>query len=149
MDPLSAGLALLTFGMNVYGQHQQNKANREAMEYNAAINMQNAELARQQGLAEAESQARDAKRTVGSMVASYGASGVQTDVGSPLDVLADSARMAMLDNLTIKYNAEMKARAYEQQAQLDLMGGGSSTANALGVLGAGLNAFGFYKNLTR
>lgn len=149
MDPVSAGLAILSFGMNAFGQKQQSKANAQAAQYNAAINMQNAELARQQGLAEAENQARDAKRTVGSMVASYGASGVQTDVGSPLDVLADSARMAMLDNLTIKYNAEMKARSYEQQAQLNLMGGGSGTADALGLVGAGLDAFGFYKNLTR
>ena len=149
MDPVSAGLALLSFGLNVFGQKKQNEANKEAGQYNAAINMQNAELARQQGLVQAENQARDAKRTVGSMVANYGASGVQTDVGSPLDVLADSARSAALDNLTIKYNAEMKARSYEQQAQLDMMGGGSSTAGVLGALGAGLDAFGFYKNLTR
>lgn len=149
MDPVSAGLAALSFGLNLFGQKKQNEANKEAGQYNAAINMQNAELARQQGLVQAENQARDAKRTVGSMVANYGASGVQTDVGSPLDVLADSARMATLDNLTIKYNAEMQARSYEQQAQLNLMGGGSSTSSVLGALGAGLDAFGFYKNLTR
>lgn len=150
MDPVSAGLAFLSFGLNMFGQKKANEANQAAGEYNAAMLMQNAGLAREQGLVAADQQAREAKRTVGSMVASYGASGVQVDQGSPLDVLADSARQATLDNLTIKYNAEMQARNYEQQAQLALMGGQtSSTSQLLGAAGAGLDAFGYYKNLTR
>lgn len=145
MDPISAGLALFSFGLNAFGSYKQGQANQQAADYNANINMYNAALARQQGQIAADAQARDAKRIMGSMVANYGASGVQVDQGSPVDVLADSARMAALDNLTIRYNAEMQAQSYEQQAQLAKMGGqAASTAGTLGVLNAGVNALGFY-----
>jgi hypothetical protein len=78
-----------------------------------------------------------------------------------MDVLADSARTAELDKLTLQYNAELKVRDYQNQAQLDRMNaanglaaattyastaGNYSTAGTLNAIGAGLTG---YANLSR
>jgi hypothetical protein len=102
-----------------------------ASEYNAKVARQNAEIARQQGIAAVEAQQRQAARAIGSAVAAYGASGVQMDVGSPVDVLVDSARMAELDKLTVQYNYALKAMGYEAEAKLDLMGARAARTSAL------------------
>jgi hypothetical protein len=109
---VSAGVAAL-------GAVRSSQAQAAAANYNAQLADQNAQVANAQGAAAAEAQERDSKRRIGSMLAAYGASGVQTDTGSPTDVLADSARSASLDNLTIKYNAKLRAMGLEAQAGLD------------------------------
>lgn len=100
-------------------------------EYNAKVARMNAEIARQQGVAAVEAQQRQAARAMGSMRAAYGASGVQMDVGSPVDVLVDSARNAELDRLTVQYNYALKAVGYEANAKLDLLGAKSARTSAL------------------
>lgn len=98
-----------------------NQANSQASmsRYNAQIAQQNAGVAQAQGIAASEAQQRDAQRKIGAMVASYGASGVETDTGSPMDVLADSARQATLDKLTTQYNYALRARGYQTDSTLD------------------------------
>lgn len=105
--------------ISAIGNIIQGEGQATASEYNAQIARQNAVIAQQQGVAAADAQSRDAQRKIGSMVAAYGASGVQSDAGSPMDVLADSARMAALDNLTVKYNYALKAQGFNNQATLD------------------------------
>lgn len=95
------------------------EAQASAARYNAAIAQQNATIAEQQGEAAAEQQSIAARRKIGSMVASYGASGVDGNSGSAAEVLMDSARSAMLDHLTVKYNYALRARSYRNQAALD------------------------------
>jgi hypothetical protein len=101
------------------GAMRQGEADANASRYNAETSRQNAEIARSQGVAQAEAQQREAARKIGAAVALYGASGVQVSTGSPMDVLADSVRMATLDKLTIRYNADLKARSYLRQSALD------------------------------
>lgn len=108
------------------------QAQSAAADYNSKVASLNAQAAEQQGQAAAEAQQRDSQRRIGTALASYGASGVQTDTGSPTDVLAQSARDATLDNLTIKYNAKMRALGYQMQGNLD-SANASNTASA-GVL---------------
>lgn len=110
------------------------EANAAAANYNAQVAKQNSIIARQQGQAAMEAQSRDTQRTMGRAIAAYGASGVSGDTGSPMDVLADSARMAELDRLTIQYNSELKATGYEQQASLDFFK--EKTARTSGYLNA-------------
>lgn len=142
-DPVTmlvAGFATQAVGSLIQGEGQA-----QASEYNATIARQNAEIARQQGAFAMEAQEREAKRAMGRSIAAYGASGVQVDSGSPLDVLADSARMAMLDRLMIQYNAEVKARGYENQSQLETTSAEYSRTSALfGAAGAGFKAAGVY-----
>ena len=131
--PILAGSA----AVSAVGSIMQGQAQSDAANYNAAIARQNAEIARQQGEAAAQAQNRDAQRKMGSMVAAYGASGVQSDTGSPMEALMDSARMATLDNLTIKYDADLRARGYQSQAVLSSANAKSaSTAGVIGAVGA-------------
>lgn len=109
----------MSFLLKPIGSIYQGEANAAAANYNAQVAQQNAAIARQQGVAAVEAQQRDAARSQGRAIALYGASGVSGDSGSPLDVLADSARMAELDKLTLQYNAELRATGYDQQASLN------------------------------
>ena len=127
---LIAGTVFKAVGAVTKGESQA-----VASEYNAAIARQNAEIARAQGAAAVAAQQREAARSMGRAIAAYGASGVQVDAGSPLDVLADAAANAELDKLTIQYNAELKARGRGQQAALEAMG--ATTARTSGLLNAG------------
>lgn len=143
-DPISmliAGAATQTVGSLIQGESQA-----QSSEYNAAIARQNAVIAQQQGEAASQAQQRDSARQIGRMKAAYGASGVQLDSGSPLDVLADSAAMATLDNLTVKYNYALKAAGLQSQAAIDDMQAGTSRTS--GVLGAGASALKGYSMYT-
>jgi len=122
---MAAGTAVAAVGAVRQGQAASAAAN-----YNAQLAERNAQAAEAQGAAAAEAQQRDAQRKIGTAVALYGASGVQTDTGSPADVLADSARNASLDNLNIKYNARLRALGLQAQSNLD-------TANAANSKSAG------------
>lgn len=102
----------------VAGDELEGRATAGAADFDAAVARQNAEIAQQQGSAAAQAQERDATRKIGSMIANYGASGVQADGGSPADVLADSMRMATLDNITTRYNYNIKAQDYYNKAKI-------------------------------
>ncbi len=104
--------------MSAVGAIRSASAKASADNYNGQIAEQNAAIATSQGEAAAQAQQRDAERQIGRGVAAYGASGVDVGSGSPTDVLADSARSAMLDNLTIRYNAQLRGTAYKDQANL-------------------------------
>lgn len=99
-------------------------------EYNAKVARMNAEIARQQGIAAVEAQQREAARAMGRAMAGYGASGVQMDSGSPVDVLVDSARNIELDRLTVQYNYALKAVGYEAESKLDLLGAKSARTSS-------------------
>lgn len=140
IDSVAAGSSLLSTStaLSAAGALLQGESQAQSAEYNAAIAKQNATIAQQQGVAAAQAQQRDAARKIGAMVANYGASGVQSDSGSPLDVLADSAAMATLDNLTIKYNYALRSAGFESQATLGNMQAQSARTSALFNAGSSL-----------
>lgn len=112
-------LVIASAAVSAVGAVRQAQAAEAASNYNAQLARQNAQIAEAQGNAASEAQQRDSQRRLGAALAAYGASGVQTDTGSPTDVLADSARSAALDNATIKYNAKLRALGLQAQANLD------------------------------
>lgn len=123
--------------MSFIGNILQGQGQAMSAEYNAQIANQNAEVARQQGVAASQAQQRTATRAISAATAAYGASGVQTDSGSPVDVLAESARMATLDNLTLKYNYALKSLGYNNQASLNqAQAQYASTASVLQAAGS-------------
>ena len=131
--------------LGALGSILQGEGAATAAEYNATIARQNAAIAAQQGEAAAQAQGRNAERHIGSMVAAYGASGVEGSSGSAMDVLADSARMSTLDNLTLKYNYALKGLGYENAAKLDDTNAAySRTAGLLGAAGAGASNYSKY-----
>ena len=116
-DPVS--WMYIAGAMSAVGTVRQAQSQAQAKNYEAEVAAQNARIAQQQGEAAAELQAKEAQRKIGAMVAQYGAAGVDVSSGSPADVLADSVRSATLDNLTTKYNYQLKALDYTNQSNLD------------------------------
>lgn len=141
----AATWAMVGAGVAATGTLMEGQSQAMASEYNADVARQNAAIAAQQGKAAVELQQRNAKRTIGTMVANYGASGVQVDSGSPLDVLADSASMAELDKLTTQYNYALRGLGYSQQANLaDMNASSASTSSLLGAVGKAASGYGTY-----
>ena len=140
--------AIAAIAAKAIGSIVQGESQAQAYNYNAGIAAQNAQIARAQGEAAVQAQQRNAARRIGTMIANYGASGVQTDAGSPLDVLADSAAMATLDSLTIRYNYALKAAGFESQAALDRNAAKSArTSGYFNAIGAGLSGYAGMKSM--
>jgi hypothetical protein len=134
MAALPVVLMAASTAMAVAGAVKQGQAASQAANYNSQLATQNAGIAAAQGEAAAQAQSRDSQRRIGAETAAYGASGVQMSDGSPADVLADSARSAALDNLTVKYNYQLRGMGYQNQANLE--SSNSSNASAAGYLRA-------------
>ena len=142
-------------GLSAMGAIQQANAAKSAALYNATLKERDAGLAMQQADREAQQVRWASARAQGSLLAGYGASGITTDTGSPLDVLANSASQAKLDEETVLYNGKLKATGYmsgaaldraqannvEQQGQLSaasyLIGGAGQSGYAYARTGAG------------
>lgn len=141
MAAAAIGLTALGTVVSAVGAIRQGQAASAAADYNAAIATQNEQITESQSIAAGEAQQRDAQRKLGSMVAAYGASGVQGSDGSPADVLADSVRSMTLDALTLKYNYKLKGLGFHNQAQLDMANSNNSRTasyfNAAGTMFSG------------
>lgn len=142
MSYVAVGVAIVSAvagaATSAISSSQQADAQKKAAEYNAQVARQNAEIAKQQGIAQSQAQDRAARAKMGQMKAAMAASGVDPGVGSPLDVLADSARMSKLDNLTILWNAQTKAAGYGNNANLDDMLAASAQSKADSATTAGI-----------
>jgi hypothetical protein len=94
--------------------------------YQAQVAANNAVLAKQQSKLDIESgevaavnQGLKTRAKVGSEKAQQGASGIDPNTGSAVDVTAGTAQLGMLDALTIRSNSAKKAYADEVQANSD------------------------------
>lgn len=112
-----AELALLaaTTAIGAIGAIQEGKAAKKAANYNAAIAQQNAVIATQSAAADEAALRRDNARYMATVRANIGASGT-TDEGSPIDIIDNSAGLAELDALNIRYQGTLKARGYNIEA---------------------------------
>lgn len=116
-----AVIEIIGVAVSAYSAVRAGQAQSRAAKFNAAVAAQNAQLARQQADAEAQEKHRQMVQRLGAMEASYGASGVTSDSGSVLDVLGDSIRQGTLDQLTAKYNGQVRAAGYSDSRTLDTM----------------------------
>lgn len=120
-------------------------------DYQAKVATYDAQTANADASNDALTQFQHGQQVIGSARAQYGASGVEQDSGSPLDVLQQSARNAELDRQTIIYKGKLRAWGYQEQAQLDkyqgdlAMDSGYLSA-ASTVLQAGAKAYGMSSN---
>lgn len=111
--PVVAGQAL-----NVVGTIQESQSKIAAAEYNAGVASENANQTRIASN-EQERQFRvSSRKQLGQMRANYSASGVTLE-GSPLDVLEESAMNAELDALQLRHGGEVKARAFENEMNIE------------------------------
>lgn len=121
-------------GISAMGAISQANAAQASASYNATLREQDAGIALEQANRDAVQVRRAGQMAQGSALAGYGASGVATDEGSPLDVLAMSAGQAKLDEETVLYKGRLKATGYHNAAALERYSG--KTAKEQGYLNA-------------
>jgi hypothetical protein len=126
--------------ISAVGAMQQGQAAKSAADYNATINAQNADVARQNASDQAHQQERDTFLRLGAIRAAQGHSGGDSGQGSVLDVLGDVAAQSELDKQYTLYQGEQQARGYTNTAQLDTFSG--QNAETTGYLKAGSELLG-------
>lgn len=112
------------------GAIKQGQAAEQASAYNAGVARQNAVIAAQQGELAAKQNDVQAERKIGAATAQYGAAGLDSSEGSPLDVLRYGAEQASLDSSTIRYNYALKSAGYEQNALIEDFSGKTAKENS-------------------
>lgn len=104
------------------------KAQKEASDYNATLDRQNAELAVEQARNNEIKQRQYSSKVLGQARANYGASGITME-GSAMDVMAESAANAEMDALTIRHEGYLKSAAYKASAGLEEYRGRQAVAS--------------------
>ena len=152
MSYAMAAIAVVGGVMNAYGQYRQGQETKEAANYNAKIDEQNARLIRTGARREAGiirqnavlNEYRQRKRLeyiTGEQVGGYAARGVSISTGSPLDVMAETIAAGELEiaigqwnaeneTAVSTYNAEVAARNKESEARLRRLYGKSAATTA-------------------
>ena len=132
-DPISWAM-MGGAAISAVGAVSQANATKAAASYNTALRERDATVALNQSSQDAiQFQAR-AARDHGTVLAGYGASGVATDDGSPMDALRMSVANAKLDEGTILYKGRLKATGYYDDAELNRRAG--KTAEEQGYFNA-------------
>jgi len=92
---------------------------------------------RQVGQVEAADKRRETRKLIASQQVAFAASGVDTQVGSPLDVLGDTVAEAELAALRIQFSRDVQADAVRQRGrEAQLSGITSGLGTVLGAVGA-------------
>lgn len=117
------GAMALNGAMTIMGQQQAAKAQQAAANYNAEVARNNATIAeknvRQQqleGARQEEAQRLKTANLLGSQKAAFGASGVDMNVGSAVDVQASTAFYGQEDLLSIRAGVKAQEDRLHQQA---------------------------------
>lgn len=110
-------------------QEAQYKAQAQANEYNAKISQNQAIAANQQTAAREDAERRQRRIQLGNARASISQSGL-TDTGSVLDMFDQSAIMSELDILNSRYEGNLAAKGFNEQATLDRYGASVARSNA-------------------
>ena len=161
MDPatltaISIASTVASTGMGVMSSIQQGKARQAQAEYQADVARQNQQLAEQQASAQRKegydnmvAKRQETAKLIGRQRAAAGASGATVDVGSSLDLQADTAAQGEIDALNIynqasdkAYGTQLQGWNYGQQAagydaQADAAGS-SIWSNAAGTALGGI-----------
>lgn len=133
---------LVSAGAQASAAKAQGQQQYQVAMYNQQLAQQRATYARQKAKVEEGNLRTRQRKQLGSMRAAYGSSGVDLEVGSPLDVLEEASVLAELDALSVRHAGEVEAVGYENTARLENFGGqnalaeGKRTARTAMMLGA-------------
>lgn len=111
------------------------KAQSDMANYNAAVAANQAIAAQQSAAFDEEQHRTKLAKLLSTQKANYGASGVDPNTGTPLQVMADTAAQGELDALAIRYGGAVGAARATSQAELDKMQ--AKSARVAGYYGAG------------
>jgi hypothetical protein len=156
MDPATLAIAatVMSAGIQGMGAIQQSQASAASAGYNAQVASQNAQLqernaqfASEQGNQDVGAAGAQTKAKIAATLANQGASGIDVNTGSNVDVRESEAKLGMLNALTVRSNAVKQAYGYQVQsasdtgqAQLDKSQQRSDTTG--GYLSAGADVLG-------
>lgn len=136
--------AAVAFGasaaIGTYSQYKSGKEAQKIANINAGIADQQAQDALARGEREAADYGVKIKQLMGTQTAAYAGQGVMIDAGSPVRVMADTAKYGELDQLTIVNNAKLEAWGLKTQASSMRLEG--RYARQRGMFGAGSTILG-------
>lgn len=151
---VATALAVAGTGLQVYGMVQAGKDQDRIERQNAKSAEAAAADASRRGAIEEDEHRNRVRALLGSQRATFGANNVDSNTGSPLGLLVETATRGELDALTIRNNAAREsfglkteaknARARGAAAKKSGMFGGAATA-----LTGGTNAYGIWKQEKR
>lgn len=128
---IGAGAAALSGAVGAVGAIRSGKAAANEAEFNAKIAAQQAEQERIASRQESEDFRREQSRLFAQRRAAMGASGVESNVGSPLLASEDFAAEAELGARRIQAGGETRATRLEQNASLLKAAGRNATTDSL------------------
>jgi hypothetical protein len=108
-------------GVAAAGAMAQGQAQASAARYNATLAERQSVAISAQVANQVARQRQEAEMTQGTLLAGYGASGVSTDDGSPMDVLRMSIANAKLDEHNLIYRGQRERLGLADSATLDRM----------------------------
>lgn len=115
--------------------YQTGKAQEAVYNYNASVAEMNADLARQEGEDRAAEQRRQTKRLIAQQNNSFGALGILSGTGTALDLTSESAYFGELNAITEKYNYDLQAWNYENEAiSLRYKADAAASAGKMGLI---------------
>lgn len=109
----SAAASIASAGMSIIGGMQSGAATGAANTANMVIGQQNAQLARDQAAADAQDIALSNRKSIASLRATAGASGLLVEDGSPLEAIVASAGAGELNRQRRLWQGELDARNAE------------------------------------
>jgi len=128
--------------VTAYGQYQAGQAQERALNYQAAVQERNAQIARQNAEYDAQRQSARLRRAIGSQRAAVLASGIQME-GTALELQQDTVQQAEMDRLAILYGGEINYQNARSEAELSRMQGkAAGQAGTTAAFGTVLGGFG-------
>ncbi len=132
------------------GSLMKGQSESDALDYQAKIQANNAEMARRKATMDADRQQMIAGQKIGGITADYAASGVDVHTsGSVLSILGASASNSELDRQNILHGGDIRAINYENQSSLDRVAGGNALTGsyygaAASLIGGAAKMYGNY-----
>lgn len=143
---------LAATGLRAGTQIAQARYEQAASRVNEAAARREAQLYREAGAEQYSAQLQAGKQIAGRQLAGLGASGLDTDTGSALDLLSDTAYLSALDASTALRNNLMRADALEGEGNAQKEARRYSRLSTPAIVGGtlltgGTRAYGIYKGL--
>lgn len=101
-----------------YGQYQSGQAQGSALRYNAEVAELDAKARREQASYEAQMIRKQGQRIIGAQRNAFASSGFATTSGTPLSVVASTARKAEADARLRQYRGNVESSQLQNQAAL-------------------------------
>lgn len=124
MSALGSGLAIASPILGGLSAYEESRASAEAYKQNAAI-------AQQQAKNQAAQEKDKYRRLASAQRAAYGASGVEVNSGSPLDVLVDTDAEGAMSVMQLLYGGELEAANWRTRANAAKASGRNSLTSGL------------------